>query len=401
MDFSMVSPHSAAIQGSPTLGAAAAAKAAQAANPNYANLTPGAPFETTPPEILEVQTQFAAVARKGYPAASGAYARAPLAHYTNTHFGTAYGEGNVYPTQGAKEALPEVLRAIMGLGSNQAVATFTPYWPSYSQMAHEVGARFSALPEFMDPAALAVAIKEEGIRTLIITSPNNPTGKVIPRDLQLAYAQVARDNNVVIVNDEVYKRVIGPGVQVTTLAAEGFADSVVNVYSWSKDLGLPDQRLGWVTGPEDLIGNLARRRSQLIGGGAFERLDLMKYLAENTGGVTERIIAENVARYQERAQAYVEAFGNTAGISYQRPDGAIYFWIGVEAFNGATSPVGVHIASEDDLQRVLSEEYEVGVVPGGAFGDPWHYRLSMARPVDEIQRGAARIVQAAQDMVGG
>jgi len=171
------------------------------------------------------------------------------------------GPENVLVTSGATGAFEVVCKSFIHPGDR--VVMFEPIYQYHVRQARHAGAdvRFVPLapPEWdFDPAVLEDALSG-GARLLVLSNPHNPTGKVFTSAELAVVAELCIRHDVVAVVDEVYEYILGPGMEHTSLAAlPGMFERTVSLSSASKTFFVTGWRVGWLTGPPEVLGALGR-----------------------------------------------------------------------------------------------------------------------------------------------
>ncbi len=307
------------------------------------------------------------------------WAREMLAKEASKEQGVAIAAEHVLLSCGAAGGLNAFFRAVLNEG--EQVVAFAPFFVEYGFYAANHGATFAPVPTEKDTfapdlAALEAAISEK-TRVLIVNSPNNPTGVVYTKAQLQGVVEVLKRASekygkpIWLVADEPYRFLAFDGVEVPSLLP--MYDYAVVVSSFSKNLSLPGERLGFV-----IISPNLTEGAELMGALTLTNR-ILGYV--NPPVVGQHIMAAalgsqvDVGIYKARRDAMAEVLQN-AGYEFQMPQGAFYFF--------PKAPGG------DDVtfcQRLL--EQKVLAVPGTGFGCPGHFRLTFC--VDEsVIRGSAQ-----------
>lgn len=167
-------------------------------------------------------------------------------------------EREVVVTTGATEAVAAALLGLVDPGDD--VLVLEPYYDSYRAMIQLVGARHRAVtlraPGFRLPVDELRAAVTPRTRAIVLNSPHNPTGSVLDREELTAVAEVAIEHDLVVISDEVYEHLSfgTPHVPIATLP--GMAERTLTISSAGKTFSFTGWKIGWATGPADLVDSL-------------------------------------------------------------------------------------------------------------------------------------------------
>ncbi|GAB3997903.1 pyridoxal phosphate-dependent aminotransferase [Nocardioides marmoraquaticus] len=221
------------------------------------NLGQGFPDVSGPDRVLEAAYDAMRAGRNQYPPGHGTpeLLDAVVAHQER-HYGISLGREQVVVTTGATEA---VAAAVLGLTDpGDEVVVCEPYYDSYRAMLQLAGAVRRPVtlraPDFrLDAAELEAAVTDR-TRVVLLNTPHNPTGHVMTRAELEAVADVARRHDLVVVTDEVYEHLVFDDhehVPICTLP--GMAERTLTISSSGKTFSLTGWKIGWATGPDDLV----------------------------------------------------------------------------------------------------------------------------------------------------
>jgi aspartate aminotransferase len=352
----------------------------------------GEPDFDTPAHVVEAAHEAATGGATHYTSNAGLSAlREAVAEYLAGHGVTADPGGEVVVTTGAMEALYLSLAATVDPGEEVLIPT--PAWPNYDTQANLVDADPVEVPLSretgfdLDPGRLRAAM---GAATgaVVLTTPNNPTGRVYDREDVRAVVAAAADHDAYVVADEVYADLLY-GEHATGVA--GYVDSperVLTVGSVSKTYAMTGWRVGWLAGPADVVGAATKLRESTTA--CTASVSQHAALAALTG--PQDPAAEMAAAFEERRDYVTERVAGIDGVSCPEPEGAFYAFLDVSALPGA---------SVDVAERLL-DEYGVVVAPGGGFGDAGegHVRMSFANSRERLAEGFDRIAAFVADERG-
>ena len=236
------------------------------------NLGQGFPDEDGPGEVLEAAAAAIRAGHNQYAPLAGVPAlRAAIAAHQQRFYGVAVDpDAGVQVTFGATEAIAAALLGLLDDGDE--VIVFEPLYDSYAACIALAGARRRAVtlrpPEFdLDADALAAAVTDR-TRLVLLNSPHNPTGKVFSRaELELV-AALCRAHDLIALTDEVYEHLVFEGEHVPLATLPGMAERTVAISSLGKTFSVTGWKVGWATGPADLVAGVRAAKQYLSFAGA-------------------------------------------------------------------------------------------------------------------------------------
>ncbi|MDQ2754266.1 MAG: pyridoxal phosphate-dependent aminotransferase [Actinomycetota bacterium] len=221
------------------------------------NLGQGFPDTDGPTEVLEAAVAAIRSGANQYPPGAGIE---PLRQAIAAHQARFYGltpepDTEVLVTAGATEAITAAVLALCEPGDE--VITFEPFYDSYPAAIALAGARTRVVPLVapdwrFDPERLRAAVTPR-TRLVLLNSPHNPTGKVFTAEELGALAEVCHDANLLVVTDEVYEHLVFDGRHLPLAALPGMGERTLTVSSAAKTFSVTGWKVGWVTGPADLV----------------------------------------------------------------------------------------------------------------------------------------------------
>jgi N-succinyldiaminopimelate aminotransferase len=221
------------------------------------NLGQGFPDEDGPLEIREAaRAAIAAGANQYAPGKGLPELREAVAAHQQRFYGLSPDPATeVVDTTGATEAIAASLLAFAGPGDE--VLTLEPFYDSYGAVIGLSGATHVTAPllapDFMpDMAALEAAFSPR-TKVVLLNNPHNPTGAVFPRHVLQRIVELARIHNSIIVTDEVYEHLTFGVRHIPVASLPGAADRTITISSAGKTFSLTGWKIGWLTGPEDLV----------------------------------------------------------------------------------------------------------------------------------------------------
>ncbi len=334
------------------------------------NLGQGFPDEDGPQAVLDAAVAAIRAGDNQYPPLPGTVdLRHAIARHQELRYGLSLdADTDVLVTMGATEAISASVLALCEPGDE--VVFFEPYYDSYAAVVALAGAtrRTSVLrfPDFaLDEASLRAAFSPR-TRLVILNTPHNPTGKVFTRAELEVVAQLAREHDALVLADEVYEHLVfGAARHVPIATLPGMAERTLSVGSAGKTFATTGWKVGWVTGPAELVAAVRTVKQFLtFAGGAPFQPAVAAGLALPSG-----VFTAYAAELAARRDLLVEAL-TTAGMPAARPDGT-YF---VVADAGA-------VGGQDAVDFCLRLPQRVGVVgiPVSAFCDDHEAAAGLVR----------------------
>jgi len=221
------------------------------------NLGQGFPDTDGPREVLDAAVTAICSGHNQYPPGAGVpELRRAIAEHQRRWYDVAVDpDTEVLVTAGATEAIAASILALCE--QCDGVITFEPYYDSYAASIALAGAQRQVVqlrtPDYTfaaDDLARAVTPRT---RLLLLSSPHNPSGKVFTRDELDVIAAVCREHDLIAITDEVYEHLVYDGEHVPLSTLPGMRDRTLTISSGGKTFSCTGWKVGWVTGPEDLV----------------------------------------------------------------------------------------------------------------------------------------------------
>jgi aspartate aminotransferase len=346
----------------------------------------GNPDLDPPPAFHEVFLKLASEDKKGshgyMPNAGFPDVRDSLARKASREHQVAIDGSHIVMAVGAAGGLNTVFKTICDTGDEVIVTR--PYFMEYRSYTANHGAKLvevDSLPDFnLDINAIGAALSPQ-TAAVLINSPNNPTGKIYPKEAIAALAELLREHGKktgrfpYLVSDEPYRE-IAYNVNVPPIL-NAYSESIV-VNSYSKSLSLPGERIGYIAVSPDISDK------DDVMNGLIYATRILGYV--NAPALMQRIVAEltdaavDVGIYARRRDAFT-AILDEVGIEYAEPEGAFYLFCKAPKRNSDDT------ADDSAFVSHLKQHLILGV-PGSGFGKPGWLRFAYC--VDEqIIRNAA------------
>lgn len=338
----------------------------------------GEPDFPTPENIGRAAARAIAEGKTHYnPSAGIRELRAAIAADASQRRGLAILPEQVVVSPGAKPNLFFPALALVNPG--EEVVYPDPGFPTYEAMIRVTGGVGRPVPLLesngfsIDRDVLAGLVNAR-TRLIILNSPGNPTGGVIPlADLEFV-AELAQRNDCWVLSDEIYSRIVFDGRTVPTIAAlPGMRERTIILDGFSKTYAMTGWRLGYGIMPE----RLAERVSLLLnhGVGCTAHFTQIAGIEALTG--PQDSVDRMVTEFQRRRERIVEGLSRLRGVRCRKPEGAFYAFPNIEATG---------LTSEAFAARML--EGGVALLPGTAFGDHGrnYVRLAFTNTLEAIDR---------------
>ena len=349
------------------------------------NLGIGQPDFRTPEHIVDAGKEALDSGAHGYtPAAGIPQLRDAVATDLNKRHSVSVDASSVLITPGAK---PVMYFAILLFGESGAEIMYpNPGFPIYESVINFTGA--TAVPielheetGFSFDAEQVLAKVTEKTRLIILNSPGNPTGGVVPRDqIEKLIAGLEAYPDATILSDEIYSWILyGDRQHVSLLQYPEIRDRLIVIDGWSKTYAMTGWRIGYGIWPKSLFSHAER-----LAVNSYSCVNAVtQYAAIAALEGPDADIYKMVSAFDERREIIVRELNNIPGFRCTDPGGAFYAFpnIAQTGFDSST------------LQKKLLEEVGVAVVSGTSFGNmgEGYLRFSYAASTEEILDATSRI----------
>lgn len=320
--------------------------------------------------------------------------KAAIAAAIERDMGLKYETTDICCSVGAKHALHTLCQAICDPGDE--IIIVAPYWVSYPQMirmADGVAKVVNTTGDngFVPDIGDVEAQVTDRTIALLINSPSNPTGAVFSRDVVKALSEVAVANDLLIISDECYDKIVFDGLQATSPATLGDAcrERVLVVNSVSKTYSMTGWRVGWTAGPAEIIKAMNTYQSHETSNPCS-----IAEMAAAAGLLESQDCVEHMRQaFEQRRDYVVQRVEAMDGVTLPKPQGAFYAFPDVSQHYGRTF-TGRQVTNSASMIEYLLDEAKVAAVPGDAFGADAHIRISFATSMEQLEKGFDRIAAA-------
>jgi aspartate aminotransferase len=389
------------IQPSATLAINAKAKALKARGVHIVNFGVGEPDFNTPEHIQEAAIRAMRDGHTRYTAVGGIdELKDAVREVIQDDYGLSYEREQVLVSCGGKHALYNLFQALLDPGDEVIIPS--PFWVSYPDMVVLTGAKPVIVPcpeeagFKLRPEDLQAGITER-TRLLILNSPSNPTGAHYSSAELAALAEVlVPRENVLIVSDDIYYRILFNGQQWANIAMvePRLRPRTFILNGVSKTYCMTGWRIGYLLGDATAIKAATKIQSQSTSNPtSIAQYASVAALREHTGTVREMVKV-----FQERCGYVMGRLAELPGVTCPRPAGAFYVFPNFSHYYGRKAG-DRPVRSSLDLADYLMESAHVAVVPGGAFGEDRCLRFSYALSMEDLKEGFDRVARALEALV--
>jgi arginine:pyruvate transaminase len=326
----------------------------------------------TDPSILAAMDVSARGGHTGYATVPGiAELRAEVAARVQTRTGVPTEPENVMITPGGQSALFASHLAACPFG--QKALYLDPYYATYPGTLRGAGA--AAVPiqtraeDGFQPDAREIDAHADGAASLLINSPNNPTGVIYTRETLEGIADVCKRHDLWLISDEVYDTQVWEGAHLSPRALPDMAERTLVIGSMSKSHAMTGSRIGWIVGPKDAIAHIANLATHTTYGVAGFVQDAALF-ALREGPEFEAKIA---APFERRRALTVDILKGQNHVKLIPADGAMYVMLDIRATG----------LSGEDFANQLLDTHHIAVMPGESFGKAAAGHIRVAMTIDD------------------
>ncbi len=380
------------IQISPTAAVIAEADQLKSRGVDVADFGPGEPDFPTPEHIKKAAIRAIEENKSKYTPTGGIMPlREAICAWHKRELGSSYEPKECMVSVGGKHSIFNVMSVLIQRGDEVIIPA--PYWVSFPDIVKYVGGTpvyVQTKPEegfSVKAADLAKAITPK-TRLLILNSPSNPTGGVVPPDEYERILALCKKSGVWLMGDECYSHfTYEPHKPYSISSAAGSKENVIIVGSVSKTFAMTGWRIGYTLAPEALVQALIKLQSQ----STSNPTSIAQYAALEAMRGTMETVPVMLAEYARRRKRIVEGLRAIPGVTCEWPGGAFYAFPNISAHLSSSSGKPAIARSCTEISKMLLEKAHVAVVPGEAFGAPGYLRLSYATSLERIEEGLRRL----------
>ena len=381
MDF--ISDYAVSLSPSLTLAVTNKAKEMKARGEQVYGLAGGEPDKDTPENIKKAAIEaLNNGATKYTPSVGLPQLRQAIADKLQRDNGLTYDINQICVCSGAKPAVYTALRATISDGDEVIIPS--PYWVSYPSMVELCGGT-PVLVETKAENGWKITPEEfENAMTprtkmIILTTPHNPTGTVYTEDELRALGQIAVEEDILIIADEIYEHLVYGDTKHVSMASlsEEIYNLTITINGFSKGYAMTGWRLGYSAAPE----HIAKYIKLIQDHTASNATTFCQYGAIEALTGDQSFISDLREEYDFRRQYVYSRLSAMPKIKVVEPKGAFYFFID-------TTELGMNSL---ELCEKLLDRYKVAAVPGIAFGNDNAIRISYCTSLDVLKEGLDRL----------
>jgi aspartate aminotransferase len=380
------------IQISPTAAVISAAEQLKAKGVDIADFGPGEPDFPTPDHIKQAAIRAIEENKSKYTATPGIMPlREAICAWHKRELHSNYQAKECVVNVGGKHSIFNVMCSLVQSGDEVIIPA--PYWVSFPDIVKYAGGTpVIVQTRAEDGFGVKAASIDEAItpktKLLIVNSPSNPAGGVVPPGEFERILAVCKKHKVWLMSDECYSHfTYEPHKPFSVASVEGSKENVIIIGSVSKTFAMTGWRLGYTLAPEPLVQAVTKMQSQ----STSNPTSITQYAALEAMTGTMDTVPVMLAEYTKRRKRIVEGLRAIPGVTCEWPGGAFYAFPNVSAHLGDGPNACAKNCTE--LSRLLLDKAHVALVPGEAFGAPGYLRLSYATSIERIEEGLRRLTR--------
>jgi aspartate aminotransferase len=383
------SDYTTSMEVSSTLAVLVEAERLRAEGADLVDLGAGEPDFPTPTNVKEAGKKAIEENFTRYTSTSGiAPLKLAVVGMMKRDFNVEYKPSECIITVGGKQGIFNAMAAVLNAGDDVLIPS--PYWVTFPEIAKFLRAN----PVYIDTESTEFVLTADMVRQaitpksklLIINSPSNPSGRVIPPDEFRKIVEVAVEHDIWVLSDECYLYFAYPPAEPFTagsLPAE-LRSRVMISGSFSKSHAMTGWRIGYALGDADWIQAMLKIQSHSTSNASSMS---QKAALEAATGEQESL-KMMLAEYKRRRDWLIPALNAIEGVECSLPEGAFY------AFPNIKGVLNENCKTSAEFSRLLLHKAHVVVTDGAAFGSEGYLRMSYANSLENIQKGVERIKKA-------
>lgn len=297
--------------------------------------------------------------------------------------------GEVMITVGGMEALYLALLAILDKGDEVIIPA--PYWINYEQMV----CMCNGIPIIVNPnnpndLSLSIENIKKAVtsktKVIILNTPNNPSGLIISDSALQQIAEIAIENNLIVITDEVYKTLLYDNIRFKSIATlKNMKERTVIINSLSKEFCMTGWRLGYAAAPAELISAMTMFQENIAAcaplPSQYAAIEALRHPEYSKGMIEE---------FTRRKDSLIKEVSKIKGIKVNIPQGTFYAMLNIKSTG---------LKSEEFAYTLLEKE-QVAVVPGITYGEccEGFIRIAFTLEISKIEEGIQRIKRFIEEL---
>jgi len=386
-----VSENVAEMKASSTLAAMMAADSLRSAGVDVVDLGAGEPDFDTPQNIKDAATAAMRAGKTKYtPTAGVRELQQAIIGFYQREFGAAYERNEVMATAGGKQGVFNAVVSLINPGDEVLIPK--PYWVTFPEIVTFARGKSVFIETESNDFVLTADMIRKAItpktRLIILNSPSNPSGRVIPPAEFKDIMEIVSERDLYAISDECYLRFVYPPAQIFSAASlrPELRRRLCIAGSFSKTFAMTGWRVGYS------LANAEWTRAMLTvqGHSTSNTSSISQAAATEALNGPQDSVATMLAEYTRRREWLLGALNEIPGLRCPQPEGAFYAFPDVrECFQGKLHTSG-------DFASALLEQEQTVVTDGAAFGAEGFIRISYATSMDRLREGVNRIRRVAE-----
>ncbi|MBX7062600.1 MAG: pyridoxal phosphate-dependent aminotransferase [Pyrinomonadaceae bacterium] len=385
----IVSENVAAMHGSSTMIAAQMASEMRAKGIEVIDLSVGEPDFDTPEFIKDFAIKGLHSGLTKYTPASGlAQFRQSIVEFYAKEFGARITPQEIAASCGGKQALFNAACTLLNPGDEVLIPK--PYWVTFPEIVHFCRATPKYIEteanDFVLTADMVEAAINDKTKLLIVNSPNNPTGRVVPKDELIRIIELCASHGVYVLTDECYLFFAYPPAEPFSSAVlpSSVRDFVCVAGSFSKTFAMTGWRIGYTISNPEWTKAMVKLQSH----SATHPTSFVQYAcaqALDSFDQTKAAVAAMTAEYERRRDWLIPELNKVNGFKCGMPEGAFYAFVDVRGL------VGERFSSSAAVAEAMLKEAHIVVTDGAGFGADGYLRISYATSMENLEKAVGQM----------
>lgn len=313
-----------------------------------------------------------------------------------TEYNSIYDMDEVIVSTGAKQAIYNALQAVIGVGDE--VILPLPYYVSYPPMIELAGGTpVYVRTETSNSYKITKNELNQSItrntKAIILCNPNNPSGSVYTRKELLDILEIVSLNNLILIADEIYEKLVYDNIEFTSIASFGekYKNNVIIINGVSKAYSMTGWRIGYAVAPKEIIIGMSKLQSH----STSNACTISQYAALAAITSNYDTVNEQCKIFESRRALVHQAITRIKDLDFIEPRGAFYFFINIKKVLDKSSTIN----NSKEFCLKLLEEGHVATVPGTVFGMEGYIRVAYTKSKEELEGAMKRIKEFVEQIM--